>query len=296
MNILLIEGVISAIITPFTSDGKVDTDGLQFLTQRLIESGVDGVCCLGSTGEFQKLTREERQLIIKTVIDEAKDRLSIIVGTGGVTTRDAIQYTMDAKDLGATAALVLPPWFFSYTSETLIDHYRAITEAVDFPVILYNIPSVGYLLPPDVVIKTSQMQNIIGIKDSSSSILYYQNIINQTSKEFNVIQGYGSLFFPSLLLGGRATISGESNIAPRILVDLYQKFLQNDYAGAREQHYKLVDIIDVILFGTYPAAIKEAMTMMGLPGGSIIPPMSPLTDEERQKLRKILVKLHLIKE
>ena len=288
--------MIVALITPFTRQGRVDTDGLRVLTQWLIECEVDGLCPLGTTGESQKLDREERKLVLSTVIDEAKSDLPIIAGTGAITTRDTITYTEDAKDLGACASLILPPWLFNFKPETILSHYRTVSENVDFPIILYNLPSaVGYSIPPEVVVEASRIDNVIGIKDSGANMLYYQNIINQTSKEFNVIQGYASLFFPSLLLGGRTSINGESNVAPKIAVDMYKSYMNGDYVTARRQHFKLVDLISVILYGTLPVAIKEAMNIIGLPGGTTLPPATPLSKKEKRKLRETLIKIGLLK-
>ena len=291
-----IEGVITAAVTPFTKDGIVDIDSLKSLIRWLTESGVDGFCFLGTTGESPKLDRDERKKLMKHVIAEVKSTLPVIVGTGAITTRKAIQYTEDAKDMGATAALILPPWFFKYASDTLIEYYTTIAETTDFPVILYNLPSlVGYDIPIEVVVEVSKIPTVIGIKDSSANILYYQNLINQTPKEFNVIQGYGSLFFPSLLLGGRASINGDSNVAPKIVVDMYRSYRRGDIKRARELHYKLVDLISVILYGTFPVAIKEAMNLMGIQVGSILPPMTPLTAEEKKRLAEVLLKIGLVK-
>ena len=290
-----INGVISALITPFTKKGEIEVDALRTITCYLIEQNINGLCPLGTAGEAPKLNKEDRDLIVKTVIDETKSIIPVIVGTGGTTTRDAISFTNSAKNLGASAALILPPWFFTYNDETLVSHYETIAEKTDFPIILYNLPPlVGYSIPSDVVIKLSKIDNIIGIKDSSADMLYHQLLFNQTSKEFNVIQGYGSLFLPSLILGGDTSLNGESNIVPNIIVEVLHNYQKGNYEKARENHFKLVDLGSVILSGTFPTAIKEAMNMIGLPGGYSLPPVTPLSEEEKEKLKKVLTKIGLL--
>lgn len=230
-------------------------------------------------------------------MNEAKSSIPVIPGTGGITTRDAITYTKDAKDLGAYAAVIHPPWYFHPSPKALLNHYKAIAEATDFPIILYNLPSfVGYSIPIEVVVEAAKIDNIVGIKDSSADMLYYQTLLSQASNGFDVIQGYGSLFLPSLILGGKTTLYGEANIAAKILVEMYKSYLKGDFNKAREMHFKLVALSPTISYGTFPVSIKEAMNMLGLPGGYTLPPAEPLNDQERIKLKEALKKAGLMHE
>ncbi|MBS7656144.1 4-hydroxy-tetrahydrodipicolinate synthase [Candidatus Bathyarchaeota archaeon] len=292
-----VKGVIPAMVTPFTKNGKVDFEGLRKLTNWLIACEVDGLFPLGSIGEGPKLNREERRKVLEAVLNEAKGSIPVIPGTGGITTRDAIIYTKDAKNLGAHAAVIHPPWYFHPSPKALLNHYKAIAEAVDFPIILYNLPSfVGYSIPIEVVIEAAKIDNIMGIKDSSANMLYYQTLLNQAPKDFDVIQGYGSLFLPSLILGGKTTLCGEANIAAKILVEIYKSYLKGDFDKARELHFKLVALSPVISYGTFPVSIKEAMNMLDLPGGYTLPPAESLNKQEKTKLRETLKKAGLMPE
>jgi 4-hydroxy-tetrahydrodipicolinate synthase len=294
MEIEKIKGVIPAMITPLDKNEEIDEKGLRYLTRFLIESRVDALFPLGSIGEGPKFNRGERKKVIKIVIDEANGKVPIIPGTGGVSTRDTIEFTKDAKDLGAIAAVINPPWYFPPTDDALLMHYKTIAEKTDFPIILYNIPSlVGYKINSNVVSEAAKVENIIGVKDSTAELLNYQQIINTTPKNFKVIQGYGSLFLPSLIIGGKATMCGEANIAPKTIVNMYKSFLNGDLKAAKKLHYKLVPLASIIGLGTFPAAVKEAMNMLGLPGGYVRAPTAPLRREERDKVRNVLKNIGL---
>lgn len=290
-----IRGVIPAMVTPMTKHGKVNEDELRRLVQILVEADVNGLFPLGSIGEGPKLDRQERKRVIEIVADEAKETMILLPGTGGITTSRAIRFTRDAKDLGATAALIHPPWYFHPSDKALLRHYKKIAEETDFPIVLYNIPQfVGYSISLDVVREACKIENIVGIKDSSAQMLYYQKLIEITPDDFNVIQGYGSLFLPSLIIGATTTLCGEPNILAEDTVSMYKSFLEGDLEGAKEMHYRLVKLNSVIGYGTFPVGIKEAMNMIGLPGGYTREPAEALSKAERQKLRIVLKELGLI--
>ncbi|MBS7649773.1 MAG: 4-hydroxy-tetrahydrodipicolinate synthase [Candidatus Bathyarchaeia archaeon] len=296
MRIHRFEGVIPPMVTPLTKDGDVDLEGLVEVTRFLIDGGVHGLFPLGTIGEGPKFSREERRKIIETVVGEAdKKGIPVIPGAGGITTRDTITYTKDAKDAGAAGVVIHPPWYFHPTPEALLKHYRRIADEVDLPIILYNIPSfAGYEIPAEVVVKASQSKNIAGIKDSSANMLYYQQLIASCPKEFNVIQGYGSLFLPSLSLGGKATMAGEANVAPKIMVGIYENFIKGDLEEARRLHYKIVSLLPVFGYGTFPVGVKVAMNMMGLRAGYVREPSAELDDQKVEKIRQVLKDVGLI--
>ncbi|HID17781.1 TPA: 4-hydroxy-tetrahydrodipicolinate synthase [Candidatus Bathyarchaeota archaeon] len=294
---LEVKGVIPAMVTPFTKDGEIDVEGLRGLARWLIDCGVDGLFPLGTIGEGPKLGREERTKVLRAVLEEAKAGIPVIPGTGAMTTRDAITYTRDAKDLGAQAAVIHPPSYYHPSPRALLSHYKAVAEKTDFPIILYNLPSfVGYSIPIEVVVEAAKDPNVIGIKDSSADMLYYQALLNQTPNGFNVIQGYGSLFLPSLILGAKATLCGEGNVAPKVLVEMYKSYLRGDYGEARRLHFKLVTLVSVMGYGTFPVAVKEAMNVLGLPGGYALPPAEPLSEQEKEGLKEALKRAGLMEE
>ena len=271
-----IKGIIPAMVTPLDKNGDVDEQDLRDLTRYLIESGVNGLFPLGSAGEGPKLNQRERKKVIKVVMDEANDKVPVIPGAGGITTRDTIEIVKDAKDLGALAVVINPPWYFPPTDDALLKHYETVSEKTDFPLILYNIPSmVGYRIGPDLMARAAKVENVIGIKDSSGEMLNYQLMVAKTPESFNVIQGYGLLFLPSLIVGGKATMSGEANIAPKLLVEIYQSYQEGDLKRAKELNHKFIQLTPILGYGTFPVAIKEAMGMLGLPGGYARAPTAP---------------------
>jgi 4-hydroxy-tetrahydrodipicolinate synthase len=289
-----LKGIFPAMVTPFTKTGEIDTEGLGKLANWLLASGVDGLFPLGSGGEGPKLNREERKKVLKVVLDVAKSGVPVVPGTGGITTKDTILYTKDAKDMGASAAVIHPPWYFHPSPKALLEHYKTVAQQADFPIIIYNLPSfVGYQIPIDVVVEASTISNIVGIKDSSAEMFYFQALMNDVSNGFELIQGYGSLFLPSLVLGAKTTFCGEASIAPDVLVDMYRSYLSGDLKKAREMHFKLVTLVSAIGYGTFPVSIKEALNMLGLPGGYTLPPCAPLEELEREKIRNALVKAGL---
>ncbi|MGC8849744.1 MAG: dihydrodipicolinate synthase family protein [Candidatus Bathyarchaeia archaeon] len=296
MSNVRIEGVIPAMVTPFRRDGSIDIEGLRRLTRILLDAGVHGLFPLGSIGEGPKLGREERMKVLETVMEAAGSNVKVIPGAGGITTRDTIHYVRDASDLGAFAAIIHPPWYYHPTPDALLQHYLTVADRSDIPIILYNLPSfVGYEIPVEVVAKAGEHGNIIGIKDSSANLLYFQELLRATPEGFNVIQGYGVLFLPSLVIGGRATLSGEANLAAELFVGIYEAYTRGDLEKAKRLHLRATALAPVLGYGTFPASVKEAMNMMGLPGGQTLPPSSQLTSDEKDKLRRALMEAGLLK-
>jgi len=283
------------MITPLNRDGDVDVEGLRQITRFLIDGGVHGLFPLGTIGEGPKFDREERKKIISTVVNEAGKKVPVVPGSGGMTTRDTIMYAKDAKDAGADAAVIHPPWYFHPTPEALLDHYEKIADNVELPIILYNIPPfAGYEIPVETVVKASEHENIIGIKDSSGSILYYQQLLARCPERLDVIQGYGSLFLPSLSLGGRAAMAGEANIIPKIVVGVYENFVKGDLESARRLHFKIVALTQVFNYGTFPDGIKEAMNMVGLRAGHVRKPSVALSDSQKKLIGQVLREIGLL--
>ncbi len=296
MKIQHFEGVIPPMVTPLNKDGGLDTEGVREIARFLINNGVHGLFPLGTIGEGPKFNREERRMIVEIVVEEAEKKgIAAIPGTGGITTRDAVTFTKDAKDVGATAAVIHPPWYFHPTPEALLEHFRTIAEEVDIPIILYNIPTyAGYGIPVEVVVKASKIENILGIKDSSANMLYYQQLISSCREDFNIIQGYGSLFLPSLSIGGRTTMAGEANIAPKIMVGIYENFIKGDLEKARKLHYKIASLLPIFSYGTFPDGVKEALNMMGLRAGYVRKPSTELNDPQRKKISQALRDIALL--
>jgi len=190
--------------------------------------------------------------------------------------------------------VIHPPWYFHPTPEALLDHFKTTAKEVDLPIILYNIPPfAGYEVPAEVVIKASQTENVVDIKDSSANMLYYQSLIASCHEGFNVIQGYGSLFLPSLSLGAGQQWQ-EANIAPKIMVGIYENYLKGDMEAARKLHYKIVSLLPIFSYGNCPDGVKEAMNRIGLQAGYVRKPSTRLNEKQRKQIDKVLGDIGLL--
>lgn len=294
LNVMQLEGVIPPMVTPLTKNGEIDLDGLEDVAGFLLDGGVHGLFVLGTVGEGPKFSREERKKIIEAVISTAGLKVPVMAGTGGISTKDTITFTKDAKDLGAAAAVIHPPWYYHPSPEALLEHFKKVASEVDIPLILYNIPFVGYTIPTDVAVRASQIKNVVGLKDSGGDLFYYQQLIASCQEGFNVIQGYGSLFLPSLAIGGKATMAGEANIAPKIIVGIYESYLKGEFETARRLHYKVISLLPIFSYGTFPDGVKEAMNMMGVRAGYTREPSTGLNEVQRKEIENILRNIGLI--
>jgi len=292
---LEIRGIIPAMVTPLKKDESLDEDGLRQVIDYLIDAGVHGVFCCGSQGEVYALSDEERRRVIKITVDETNQRVPVYAGTGEVTTKKAIRLTEYAKDIGADAASIATPYFIKPSSNELYTHYRRIAEAVDIPIVLYNNPErTGVNLDASVVSKLAKTDNIVGIKDSSGDLALTAEYIRLTPEDFAIIAGRDSLILATLLYGGKAAIAATANVIPRLVVEIYESFIKGDLKRAKEAQYSLLPLRSAFSLGTFPVVIKEAMAMIGKPGGPAKSPVGPLSEENREKLRSALKDLGCI--
>ncbi len=285
-ELVKIEGVIPAMVTPMKEKGEIDYDGLRELTEKLISDAVNGIFVLGSTGEGIKLKRDERKKVVEKACEAANGKVPVFAGTGSITTDESIELTRDAEDAGADFAVINPTYYFK--PAPLLKHYARIAESTSLPIVLYNYPELaGYCISEDVVRKASEIDNIVGIKDSSGDMQYFQRLLSIDN--FCVIQGFGSLFLPSFILGCRATMAGEANIASEVLVRMHRAFMENRMEDARDMHFRVAEIAEIFEIGAFPANVKHAMSLLGLPAGYARDPCS-LTDEEKGEIERILKK------
>ncbi|MCD6530034.1 4-hydroxy-tetrahydrodipicolinate synthase [Candidatus Bathyarchaeota archaeon] len=292
---LEVKGIIPAMVTPLKKDESLDEEGLREVINYLIEGGVHGIFCCGSQGEIYSLTDEERKKVIEITVDEVNGRVPVYAGTGEVSTEKVITLTKYAKDVGADAASIITPYFIRPNSEELYNHYKKIAETVDIPIVLYNNPGrTGVNLDAQTVSRLAEIDNIIGIKDSSGDLTLTAEYIRLTPDDFAVIAGRDSLILATLLYGGKAAIAATANVAPHLVVDIYESFVKGDIKRAREAQFKLLPLRLAFSLGTFPVVVKEAMTMIGKPAGPAKSPVGGMSEENREKLRSILKELGLI--
>lgn len=289
------KGVMPPHITPFKQSGEVDEEALRQCIDFWIENKVGGLVPCGSNGEAPYMDREDRSKVIRIVVDHANGKVPVIAGTGSLSSEETIDLTKDAKDAGADAALIITPFYYKLSDLELLEHYRTIVESVDIPVVLYNVPKfTGINLEPRVAARLAQLENVVGIKDSSGSIGQIAEIIRLVGDKISVLAGTGDLIYPTLMLGGRGAIVAVANGAPLQCSEIYEAFLKGEYEKARDLQLKLLPLNDALTRKYGVVACKEALAMMGKPVGFPRRPLLALNEESRADIRRALADLHLV--
>ena len=291
------KGIIPAVITPLTADGKFSEKAMRKLINHLIAGGSHGLFIVGTTGEFYGFTPEEKRFIWQVSMDETKGRVPVYAGVNGITTPEALEIAKIAEECKVDAISVLTPMFISPNQAQLVDHYKAIAKSTKLPVLLYNNPpKTGVNLAVDSVAKLAEVDNIVGVKDSSGDFTLTAEYIRTTrGANFNVLLGRDTLIYAGLCYGATGSIAACANVAPRLCADIYDKFMAGDLAGALEAQFTLAPLRIGFTIGTFPAVIKESLTMLGIEAGPCMAPVGPMTADEREKVRKILVGMGLLK-
>ncbi len=290
----MFEGVFPALITPFTKDDKVDEDGLRSNINFAIESGVSGIVPAGCTGEAATLSHQEQKRVIDVAINVAS--VPVIAGTGSNNTKEAIELTKYASDVGADAAMLITPYYNKPTDAGLIMHYKTIAEKCDIPIILYNVPSrTGKNMNADVVAELAKVENIVGIKEASGDINQVSKIVELTRDlDFVVLSGDDSLTLPIMALGGKGVVSVAANIIPRQMSDMVSAFLDGRLDRARELHHILSPLFRALFLETNPIPVKTAMGWRGLAAGKLRPPLYTLSEKSATTLRSVLDSLVML--
>ncbi len=291
----MFEGVLPALITPFTKDNKIDRDGLRQNIEFLTDGGVSGVVPCGTTGEAATLSIQEHEKVIEYAVEYST--VPVIAGTGSNNTTEALELTKFAEDAGANAALLITPYYNKPNDRGMLAHFKTIADAVDIPLVIYNVPSrTGINLKPEITAELAKAGNIVGIKEASGSLDQITRIIELTKGEdFDVISGDDGLTLPILTLGGVGVISVVANVAPRLVVSMVESFRKGDLEKAREIHLALAPLIRAAFIETNPIPIKKAVELIGLPAGNLRLPLASISPENEKKLRASLNDLHLLK-
>jgi 4-hydroxy-tetrahydrodipicolinate synthase len=292
------KGIIPAMVTPIRETGEINDGALRKLTNHLIDGGSHGLFPVGSQGEFFSLTFEQKKETIRIVVDETRGRVPVYVGTGAITTREAIETTKMAQGWGVSAVSVITPYFLVPSQKELIAHYTAIAKACpDLPILLYSNPDRTQVpFPTSTVLELAAVDNIVGVKDSSGDMSMTGEYIRLTrGMNFHVLMGRDTLIYAALCYGAAGSICATGNVNPRVPVEIYEAFIVGDHKRALEAQYRLAPLRLAFGLGTFPVVIKEALTMIGIDAGPAIRPVGPMTPENREKLRKILADMGLLK-
>lgn len=290
----LFEGILPAIITPFDAEGNVDFDLLRDVVRFQIDKGVHGFFVCGTVGEGPLMSIEQRKSVAEAVVREVRGKVPVIVHVGTTNTAESVELAKHAERVGANAVGAVTPYFFKPDLEGLIMHYRLISEAVRIPTFVYNIPQqTGFNLTPEIFRKLCSIENIHGIKDSSGSLSQIQEIIETAPKHVTVINGADDILLAALLVGVNAEISGVANVAPEILVELYENFREGNYKRALELQRKTNVLRRILYEWSSIPSIKAALELRGVRAGMPKKPLRPLKQEEISRLKDKLKALGL---
>lgn len=295
MKLDWLRGCATALVTPFASDGSVDVECLQRLTERQIENGVKILVPCGTTGESATMTPEEDWLVISTVVEVAKGRAKVIGGASNNDTALTIRNTQKVRELGADAALIASPWYNKPTQAGLIAHYSAITESVEgFPIVLYNVPgrTASNISAQTTVTLANKYENIVCTKEASGNFSQVMEILRDKPENFVVFSGDDATTLPLIALGAEGVTSVISNEFPFEFNNLVEACLAGNWETARELHYKFFALMEANFIESSPAPCKFVMKEMGLLEENLRLPLVPITEATQDKLKDILKELN----
>ena len=281
-----ITGSIVALVTPMHADGSLDLGCLRELVDFHVREGTDAIVVVGTTGESPTVNVEEHRELIKLVVAQAAGRVPVIAGTGANSTAEAIEMTHFAKDVGADAALSVVPYYNKPTQEGLYRHFRAIAEAVDIPLILYNVPGRTVAdLANETVLRLAQIPNIVGIKDATGNIDRGSELITRAPAGFAIYSGDDQSACALLLMGGQGNISVVANVAPRLMHEMCSAALKGDLPKARELNFRMLALHRQLFCEANPIPVKWACQQLGLIKEGIRLPLTPLSPECHERVR-----------
>ena len=287
----IFKGAGVALITPFKDDLTVDYDQLRKLVDFQIENGTDAIIVCGTTGESSTLSEEEHSEAIRVVAEHTAGRVPVIAGTGSNDTQTAIKLSKDAEKDGVDALLLVTPYYNKATQKGLIQHYTAIAEAVNIPIILYNVPSrTGCNIEPETAVYLAKnVKNIVAIKEASGNISQVAKLMALADGCIDLYSGNDDQILPLLALGGLGVISVTSNIIPQDTHSLVKKFLDGDIAGSRELQLKCIDLCKALFSEVNPIPVKKATEFMGLTNGKVRMPLSDMDPAKAEVLKKAMI-------
>lgn len=298
----MFQGSIVALVTPF-KNGEVDEKKLCELVEWHISEGTDALLPCGTTGESPTLSYEEHNKVIEIVVKQARKRIPVIGGTGTNSTSESLLLSEHAKNVGCDALLLIVPYYNKPTQEGMYQHFKTIAEKVKMPVIVYNIPgrTSANLEPQTFVRLVKDCEYIVGIKEASGSVEQVSQIYSLLLQEglenkVSILSGDDSMTYPIMCLGGKGVISVLANILPKKMHEFTQLMLDKKFEEAKRLHYELYPLMKTMFIETNPIPVKTAMEMMGLCSSELRLPMTQMSTENKEKLRKILAKYKLVKE
>ena len=291
------KGVMPPIITPFKSNYEVDEEGLKQLINFLVDGGVHGVIPTGSTGEFARMSVEERKKVIKVSVDAASGKTVVIAGTAGAGTLEAIELSKYAQNIGADGLQIVAPYYGHFSNDEIYAHYKAIAEAVNIPIFIYNNPwtSGNDVLPP-LLAKLNEIPNIIGVKEASGDSNRVARILALTGGRMTVFAGTDNNTLEGLVLGATGWVAGLANFIPKQCVEFFNLAVEKGDLGAAKDYWlnHIYPVGNVVEGSKFVQYIKYACEQIGLKAGPTRPPLLPLIEEEKVGFKSFLQKCQLL--
>jgi 4-hydroxy-tetrahydrodipicolinate synthase len=292
----LFTGCGTALVTPFTRDGAVDEAAVTRLARRQIEGGVHFLVPCGTTGEVPTLTEEEQVRIVESIVAEAKGKVPVLAGAGGYNTREVIHMGKRMRAAGADGLLSVTPYYNKPTPDGLVQHYRAIGDAVGLPIVVYNVPGrTGCNVDPATLLRLSEIPQVIAVKEASGNVTQMCEICASLPEDFIVLSGDDALTLPLMAVGGRGIISVASNEIPGEMSRMVELAERGDFAGARAVHQRIFALLQINFVEANPIPVKYAMAGMGLLEEVYRLPMVPPRPASKQKIDAVLQSLGLLK-
>jgi 4-hydroxy-tetrahydrodipicolinate synthase len=289
------QGCGTALVTPFTRAGAVDEAALRRLVRRQIEAGIHFLVPCGTTGESPTLSLDERRRVVEVVVDEAAGRVPVMAGAGGYDTREVAHVAREMAKAGAQGLLSVTPYYNRPTPDGLVEHYRAIVEAVDLPLVVYNVPGrTGCNVDPATLDRLAALPRVVGIKEASGNMVQIAEVCARMPADFSVLSGDDALALPAMAVGARGVISVASNEAPEAMARLADAALAGNLAQARDLHTRLLPLMLVNFVESNPIPVKAALARLGLIEEVYRLPMVPPRPETRARVERALVAAGLL--
>jgi 4-hydroxy-tetrahydrodipicolinate synthase len=291
----MFKGSITALITPF-KDGRLDEDALRRMVEWQIAEGTHGLVPVGTTGESPTLSHDEHKRVVEITIETARKRVPVIAGAGSNSTAEAVELSQHARKAGADGVLIVTPYYNKPTQEGLYQHYKAINDAVDIPIVIYNIPGRSVVdMSVATMARCFQLKNVVGVKDATANLARVSQQRAAMGPEFNQLSGEDATALAFMAHGGHGCISVASNVAPRLCADIQNACMAGDFKRALALQDVLMPLFEVLFVETNPGPVKYAASRLGLCGAEARLPMVPVSEATRSAVDAVLAKLGLIK-
>lgn len=293
-----LRGVIPPIVTPVDENENVDENGLKKIIDHVIDGGVHGVFVLGSNGEFYAFDPDNQKRAVETTVSHVNGRVPVYAGATAITTKDCIKSAQMAEKAGADAITVLTPMFIKPNEKEMYNHYEAIAKSTSLPVLLYNNPEkTTNNISVSLLEKLAKIENIVGIKNTSLDFAQTVEFIRITKDipNFRVLSGSDYFIYATLAYGGSGCVAGTANVAPRLVVDIYDKYMAGDFEGAIKAQFDLIPLRNAYNYGTFPVVMKECLNVMGIEIGNPVKPIEHCSKETLERIENVLREMNLIK-